>query len=320
MAKPGYVTSTSDEDKLEELISQRRNKRNDVNKTIAKLQEDINKIEEQKAQPDYEAQPEDEIQLQAYKASIHMMELSLADDPRQYKIAKLERKLEALQDKQALPGYRENDEDTASRAELTQMLADVMAGKAVEIEEDENKENNITVNFTTRFDFLSDEQNDRLAVFMKEMEEKAKKAFKQDAGPLIQQILGVLPQTMFFLLPIFALLLKIFYLFSKRFYMEHLTVALHSHSFMFVVLIMLAMLTTLDENLGVNYGTLKEIIEGAAVLLVIWVPCYLFMMQKKVYKQGYFMTLIKFGLVGFSYIFLLSITTFVAFFWGLAKL
>ena len=42
---------------------------------------------------------------------------------------------------------------------------------------------------------------------------------------------------MFIVLPIFAALLKIMYIdFSNRLYMEHLTVALHSHSFIFLTI------------------------------------------------------------------------------------
>ena len=39
---------------------------------------------------------------------------------------------------------------------------------------------------------------------------------------------------MFVLIPLFALLLKLFYVFRRRLYMEHLIVALHSHAFLFL--------------------------------------------------------------------------------------
>ena len=39
----------------------------------------------------------------------------------------------------------------------------------------------------------------------------------------------------------------------------------------------------------------------------IWLPVYLFLMQKKVYRQGWFMTTIKYGMIGISYIVLLTL-------------
>ena len=42
-------------------------------------------------------------------------------------------------------------------------------------------------------------------------------------------------------MPLFALLLKIFYIFKRRLYMEHLIVALHSHSFIFLSLLLITL-------------------------------------------------------------------------------
>ena len=46
-------------------------------------------------------------------------------------------------------------------------------------------------------------------------------------------------------MPLFALILKIFYIFRRRLYMEHLIVALHSHAFIFLSLLLLTIITLL---------------------------------------------------------------------------
>ena len=51
-----------------------------------------------------------------------------------------------------------------------------------------------------------------------------------------------MPKAMFFLLPLFALILKVLFLGSKRYYIEHFVFALHFHSFCFVVLLIPALL------------------------------------------------------------------------------
>jgi hypothetical protein len=317
MVAPDYKTTKVDQDKLDGLIGQRTDKHQEVNESIGSLQEDIDEIKMLQKDADSQLQPEDIIKLNALEASISLLNLSLGDNPRQYQIAKLQSQLSKLKTQQSLPNAQQNEKLYEQKAELETKLTELLAGK--ELTDEDMKENkSITVNLLTdEFDFLSKEQNAKLAIFMAEMEEKAKKAFKQDAGPLIKQILSVLPQAMFILLPIFALMLKLFYLFSKRYYMEHLTVALHSHAFLFVVLMLAAALPVLDSSLGANYSSF---IETVSICLAIWVPLYLFIMQKKVYKQGLFITCVKFCLIGISYIILLSFTIFIAFFWGLAKL
>jgi len=167
------------------------------------------------------------------------------------------------------------------------------------------------------FDFLSDEKNKKLTEFSEELTEKAEKAFNSDTGPLIEQVIGKLPQLMFILLPLFAVLLKIMFIFSKRLYMEHLTVALHSHSFIFIVVLLSEMLDLLDEYLAVTSPNLAGFVSVVAGGLLLWIPIYLFIMQKKVYKQGYFFTLVKFSIIGTIYSMMILVTGLIAFIWGL---
>ncbi|KGJ92244.1 DUF3667 domain-containing protein [Colwellia psychrerythraea] len=170
---------------------------------------------------------------------------------------------------------------------------------------------------TMSFDFLSDESNNKLNNFTEELAEKGEKAFNTDTGPLIEQVIGKLPQLMFILLPLFAVLLKIMFIFSKRLYMEHLTVALHSHSFIFIAVLLSEMLDLLEGYLEATSPGLANFTGVIAGGLLIWIPVYLFLMQKKVYKQGYFFTLVKFGIIGTIYSMMLTITAVIAMIWGI---
>jgi hypothetical protein len=44
-----------------------------------------------------------------------------------------------------------------------------------------------------------------------------------------------------------------------------------------------------------------------AWLVASWMPLYLFLMQKRVYRQGWFWSAFKYGVVGYTYMLLLSI-------------
>jgi hypothetical protein len=167
------------------------------------------------------------------------------------------------------------------------------------------------------FDFLNEESNKKLNTFAQSLVKKAKKAFNSDTTPLIQEAISKLPQLMFILLPIFALLLKVMFIFSKRLYMEHLTVALHSHSFIFITILLVELLDIFYDYSEKSLPSLTGTIGFSMKALLIWIPIYLFMMQKRVYKQGYFFTFIKYTFIGSAYIMLIGLTGVIAFIWGL---
>ena len=170
---------------------------------------------------------------------------------------------------------------------------------------------------TFTFSFLAKETNDKLEKATRSIEKKVQNAsFDQ----LFEQAIDKLPQLMFVLLPLFALLLKVMYMFSKRLYLEHLTVALHSHSFIFLAFMVAECFDYLTDYSAANYPALKSTFDAATIALLIWLPVYLFIMQKRVYKQGYIMTTIKYSITGTLYLILLSVAFLTAFIWGVADL
>jgi hypothetical protein len=119
-------------------------------------------------------------------------------------------------------------------------------------------------------------------------------------------VLGAIPSTLFVLLPVFALLLKVLYVFKRRLYMEHLIVALHSHAFLCLSLLLVFLSMALQGWLAPASGPLHSLFGLVEALLFAWMPIYLLLMQKRVYRQGWILTLFKYCVLGFSYIVLLS--------------
>ncbi|MEO9079664.1 MAG: DUF3667 domain-containing protein [Rhodanobacter sp.] len=124
---------------------------------------------------------------------------------------------------------------------------------------------------------------------------------------LIGQVFSTLPGAMFFMLPAFALLLKVVYLCRRRLYMEHLIVALHSHAFLFFSLLLGALFQLLSTWLTPHAAWLRTPLNWLVVALCIWAPIYLLIMQKRIYRQGWPMTLLKYLFVGWCYTCLLTI-------------
>jgi hypothetical protein len=115
---------------------------------------------------------------------------------------------------------------------------------------------------------------------------------------------------MFVLLPVVALLFKFWYLFARRYYIEHLIFAMHNHSFMFVSLILILLLNIAGGWFADSGLTLaKSIGTWLIVALSVWMPVYMLISLRHVYRQNWFLTLVKFSLIGLSYVTLLTLVS-----------
>lgn len=140
------------------------------------------------------------------------------------------------------------------------------------------------------------------------------RAIEANPNLMFDKVLDVLPGTMFVLLPLVALLFKFWYLFAKRYYVEHLVFALHNHSFVFVTFIVMIILGTIaDWREPGGSGMLTTGSGWVRAALFTWIPVYLLLSLKRVYGQGWGLTLGKYFAIGISYLVLLGFTTaFVA--------
>jgi hypothetical protein len=106
-------------------------------------------------------------------------------------------------------------------------------------------------------------------------------------GPLTVWI----PRVLFLLLPLYALLLALFYWRQRRefYFVDHLIFSLSVHTFLFVLLI-------LDVALA------QIMSDGVVILLTLAaLGVYIFIAMKRFYEQGWFWTTAKFILVSFIY-------------------
>jgi len=129
---------------------------------------------------------------------------------------------------------------------------------------------------------------------------------KQDPNLLKDALLSAVPTTLFLLLPVFAVMLKLMYAFRKRLYMEHLIVALHSHAFLSLMLLLTFLTLALQRWLAPADGALNSAFGWFEGAMWLWMPLYLLLMQKRIFGQGWPMTLLKYCVLGICYVVLLS--------------
>ena len=114
---------------------------------------------------------------------------------------------------------------------------------------------------------------------------------RQSPQSFVSALVGDIPKMMFFLLPLFAVMLKLLYWRPKRLYVEHLIFLLHTHAFAFLLLTPLLFLHP------------AWLLGSISLALAV----YVLAAMRAVYKQSWPATIVKFSLLGFGYVLLLML-------------
>ncbi len=106
-----------------------------------------------------------------------------------------------------------------------------------------------------------------------------------------------IPVALIVLLPLMALVLKILYPLSRRYFVEHLLFFVHYHAFFFLMLTL--------QILFARIAGLLHLPEALAVLVIVaasfYIPVYLFLAMRQVYGQGWFLTFMKYVVLVVAY-------------------
>jgi len=144
------------------------------------------------------------------------------------------------------------------------------------------------------------------------LEKRAREKFGEH-GTNIQlflvTLMSNLPYMMLVCIPLFACVLKILYIRRRVFYIDHLVYALHIHSFAYVgiVLIVLATIGLNNMSPGAVAGSIITLLWIAFIMLV-------FLSIRRVYRQGWFISIFKFLFGGFVYLMVLVAAVAATFF------
>lgn len=120
------------------------------------------------------------------------------------------------------------------------------------------------------------------------------KFHKNRGGGILQALFDSVPISLFILLPIFAILLKIFYWRRGRF-AHHLVFSFYYFSFLFTVLCII---------IGINY--IVEIPDWLDFLVLLSTFLYLVFAVRNYYEQGFFISLIKSSMLTFIYMMIVA--------------
>ena len=130
------------------------------------------------------------------------------------------------------------------------------------------------------------------------LEKQVKEKIGEDGAKLklfLETLRSNIPAMMLCCIPLFAFILKILYIRKGRFYVEHLVYALHIHTFLYVSVTITALAVMLaNRTVPVLGGWITGVMACAIVVQI-------FLSIRRVYKQGWFMTVLKFLFGGLVY-------------------
>jgi hypothetical protein len=115
----------------------------------------------------------------------------------------------------------------------------------------------------------------------------------------LRSLMENLPYMMLACIPLFAFVLKLLYLFRRTLYIDHLIYALHIHSFAYTATLVIW---------GIAYGLSNAAPVFRSLALALLLPTaviQIFLSIRKVYRQGWIASVLKFFVGGFVYLFVL---------------
>jgi hypothetical protein len=128
-------------------------------------------------------------------------------------------------------------------------------------------------------------------------------------GLFIATLFSNLPYMMLCCIPLFAFVLKILYIRRHIFYIDHLIYALHIHTFAYVGIMLIVLAT-----IGLNRAASGSIAGWTIALLWIAFVMQIFLSIRRVYRQGWFISIFKFLFGGFVYLIVLAVALAATFF------
>lgn len=121
-----------------------------------------------------------------------------------------------------------------------------------------------------------------------------------------RQFMDNLAIGMFVMLPVYAGLLKIFYLGQHRYYVEHLVFSTQLHTFTFLIFTLLVLLPA-----GADTGWISTLVSQAATALMLWIAAYHYLALRRYFGEGRLRTALKFSVLMLVYAALLLPTALV---------
>ncbi len=146
--------------------------------------------------------------------------------------------------------------------------------------------------------FLSEDTNEGLTRYMAEQVIENVDEVLQDPPGFFLDSLDYLTFFILLMMPFLALIQKILFVFTRKYYVEHLILTMHNHAYLFVAIFLIIIVGAIEEAqvpfLSATFGYIS-------IALIVWIFLYLFLSLKFYFERGYFLTSILFFSISLIY-------------------
>ena len=153
------------------------------------------------------------------------------------------------------------------------------------------------------FHFTAGAPGEKKSAFAQWLEKQVKEKIGEDGARLklfLETLRSNVPAMMLCCIPLFAFILKVLYIRKGRFYVEHLVYALHIHTFLYVTVVITSLTAMITSR------TIPAVSGWITGMLICAIVVQIFLSIRRVYRQGWFMTVIKFLFGGLVYCVILA--------------
>lgn len=186
-------------------------------------------------------------------------------------------------------------EGSAEDAEATLTIssedgADIVVDEGMTDEQfDENFGDAINFFETLQLPFLSEEANTNLQVALSTQLRDNLEEVIADPEEFFMGSLEYITFFMLLMMPVLAFIQQMLWVLSRRYFVEHLILTVHNHTFI-ILMIFVAMFLGAVDDAGVPFLSTAADILGIAA--VIWIFVYLYLSLRRYFNAGWFVTAI----------------------------
>jgi hypothetical protein len=152
--------------------------------------------------------------------------------------------------------------------------------------------------------FVSEQTNQSLHAVMRQQAEENLIAVMEDPAESAFNLLEYITIFILLMIPILAFMQFVLFFLARRYFIEHLVLTLHNHTFIVLAFLLLSLF-------GIFEASGNMIVSGIAgflnTLIVIWIPVYLLLSLKFFFGWGWWITAFLFIVTSIAYAIAMSI-------------
>ncbi len=199
----------------------------------------------------------------------------------------------------SVEGIRQEMTEIATGESAEQPIRDALEeGLTASEDEPANFEGAIDILEQVNLPFLTEEANRNLRTVLITQFEANVDELAENPRDFLTGSLEYVTFFMLLMMPVLALIQQILWILSRRYYVEHLVLTVHNHTFL-ILMVFIAMLLGLVEEAALP--VISEVSGVLSIIAIVWIFVYLYLSLKRYFESGWFVTAVLYLVASLAY-------------------